>query len=92
MPIPCGNSFNSPEIVRGSRDWNVRWINCSFALAAGLSGPLLLILSCHCGSGRNCGGFYCYGTGGYLAAKSDAEHYVSERAQEQLEVREIPQC
>jgi hypothetical protein len=30
------------------------------------------------------------GLGGYLAARSDAEHYTSERTREQREVREIP--
>jgi len=30
------------------------------------------------------------GLGGYLAARSDVEHYASERAREQREVREIP--
>jgi len=32
----------------------------------------------------------CHGTGGYLAAKSDAEHYASERQREAREVQEIP--
>ncbi len=31
------------------------------------------------------------GLGGYLAAKSDAEHYQSERKREKLEVAQIPQ-
>src|SRR6266849_6515573 len=30
------------------------------------------------------------GLGGYLAARSDAEHYASERAREEVEIREIP--
>ena len=30
------------------------------------------------------------GLGGYLAARSDADHYASERLREQREVREIP--
>jgi len=29
------------------------------------------------------------GLNGYLAARSDAEHYASERAREELEVREV---
>jgi VIT1/CCC1 family predicted Fe2+/Mn2+ transporter len=32
------------------------------------------------------------GLGGYLAARSDAEHYASERRREQREVREKPQA
>jgi hypothetical protein len=33
-------------------------------------------------------GSIAMGLGGYLAAKSDAEHYASERAREEREVRE----
>jgi VIT1/CCC1 family predicted Fe2+/Mn2+ transporter len=32
------------------------------------------------------------GLGGYLAARSDAEHYASERLREQTEVRQIPEA
>ena len=32
------------------------------------------------------------GLGGYLAARSDAEHYASERRREQTEVRDIPEA
>ena len=35
-------------------------------------------------------GSIAMGLGGYLAAKSDAEHYASERVREQREVKEIP--
>jgi VIT1/CCC1 family predicted Fe2+/Mn2+ transporter len=37
-------------------------------------------------------GSIAMGLGGYLAAKSDAEHYTSERAREAREVREIPEA
>jgi vacuolar iron transporter family protein len=30
------------------------------------------------------------GLGGYLAASSDTEHYLTERAREEREVRDIP--
>jgi VIT1/CCC1 family predicted Fe2+/Mn2+ transporter len=35
-------------------------------------------------------GSIAMGLGGYLAARSDAEHYASERRREQAEVRDIP--
>jgi VIT1/CCC1 family predicted Fe2+/Mn2+ transporter len=35
-------------------------------------------------------GSIAMGLGGYLAARSDAEHYASERAREEMEVREKP--
>ncbi len=36
-------------------------------------------------------GSIAMGLGGYLAAKSDAEHYAREREREKLEVKEIPE-
>jgi VIT1/CCC1 family predicted Fe2+/Mn2+ transporter len=36
-------------------------------------------------------GSIAMGLGGYLAAKSDAEHYASERLREEREVEEIPE-
>jgi vacuolar iron transporter family protein len=35
-------------------------------------------------------GAIAMGLGGYLAASSDTEHYVTERAREEREVRDIP--
>ena len=62
-----------------------------FALAAGLSGTLqsssLIVVA---GLAEVVAGAIAMGLGGYLAARSDAEHYVSERAREQREVRDIP--
>jgi VIT1/CCC1 family predicted Fe2+/Mn2+ transporter len=62
-----------------------------FALAAGLSGAVnstgIIVTA---GLAEIAAGSIAMGLGGYLAAKSDAEHYVSERAREELEVREKP--
>ncbi len=81
------------DIVIGMSDG----LTVPFALAAGLSGGLagapnaskLVVLA---GLAEVAAGSVAMGLGGYLAAKGDAEHYVSERLREQREVREIPQA
>jgi VIT1/CCC1 family predicted Fe2+/Mn2+ transporter len=62
-----------------------------FALAAGLTGAIdttwIIVVA---GLAEIVAGSIAMGLGGYLAARSDVEHYASERAREQREVREIP--
>src|SRR5437660_4594693 len=63
-----------------------------FALAAGLSGAVdktSIILTA--GLAEIAAGSIAMGLGGYLAAKSDAEHYASEQRRELKEVVEIPE-
>jgi VIT1/CCC1 family predicted Fe2+/Mn2+ transporter len=63
-----------------------------FALAAGLSGAVAssgIVVTA--GLAEIAAGAIAMGLGGYLAAKSDAEHYVSEKRREQTEVAEIPE-
>src|SRR5689334_8902783 len=60
-----------------------------FALAAGLSGAVssaAIIVTA--GLAEIAAGSIAMGLGGYLAARSDAEHYASERQREQREVIE----
>jgi VIT1/CCC1 family predicted Fe2+/Mn2+ transporter len=62
-----------------------------FALAAGLTGVAAaskIIVTA--GLAEIAAGAIAMGLGGYLAAKSEAEHYASERKREGREVREIP--
>jgi VIT1/CCC1 family predicted Fe2+/Mn2+ transporter len=63
-----------------------------FALAAGLSGA---VDSSHivvtAGLAEIAAGSISMGLGGYLASRSDAEHYQSERGREIREVKEIPE-
>src|SRR5215207_7182026 len=62
-----------------------------FALAAGLSGAVagtMIIVTA--GLAEVAAGSIAMGLGGYLAARSDAEHYTSELARERLEIREKP--
>jgi len=60
-----------------------------FALAAGLSGAVasshIIVLA---GLAEIAAGSIAMGLGGYLAARGDAEHYVSERLREEREIVE----
>src|SRR5207248_764567 len=75
------------DIVIGMSDG----LTVPFALAAGLSGAVqqtrLIVIG---GLAEIAAGSIAMGLGGYLAARSDAEHYEQERLREQREVREIP--
>ncbi len=73
------------DIVIGMSDG----LTVPFALAAGLSGAVsstAIIVTA--GLAEIAAGSIAMGLGGYLAARSDAEHYASERRREQLEVKE----
>jgi VIT1/CCC1 family predicted Fe2+/Mn2+ transporter len=75
------------DVVIGMSDG----LTVPFALAAGLSGAVdstgIIITA---GLAEIAAGSIAMGLGGYLAARSDAEHYASERRREEKEVREIP--
>src|SRR5450755_3865055 len=75
------------DIVIGMSDG----LTVPFALAAGLSGAAQstsIVITA--GLAEIAAGSIAMGLGGYLAARSDAEHYESERRREQSEVRDIP--
>jgi VIT1/CCC1 family predicted Fe2+/Mn2+ transporter len=75
------------DIVIGMSDG----LTVPFALAAGLSGSVAATgLVVTAGFAEIAAGSLAMGLGGYLAAKSDAAHYVSEQAREQSEVRDKP--
>jgi vacuolar iron transporter family protein len=75
------------DVVIGMSDG----LTVPFALAAGLSGAVnstgIIVTA---GLAEIAAGSIAMGLGGYLAARSDAEHYASERRREQLEVSEKP--
>jgi VIT1/CCC1 family predicted Fe2+/Mn2+ transporter len=75
------------DVVIGMSDG----LTVPFALAAGLSGAVAstgIIVTA--GLAEIAAGSIAMGLGGYLAARSDAEHYASEREREHREVREKP--
>jgi vacuolar iron transporter family protein len=75
------------DIVIGMSDG----LTVPFALAAGLTGAVhttgIIVTA---GLAEIAAGSIAMGLGGYLAAKSDAEHYAKEREREKREVAEIP--
>lgn len=83
--------FTASAIVRDVVIGMSDGLTVPFALAAGLSGAVTssgIIVTA--GLAEIAAGSIAMGLGGYLAAKGDAEHYATERAREQLEVREKP--
>jgi VIT1/CCC1 family predicted Fe2+/Mn2+ transporter len=63
-----------------------------FALAAGLTGAVdSTTLVVTAGLAEIAAGSIAMGLGGYLAGKSDVEHYANERQREQLEIEEKPE-
>ena len=81
--------FTGSEIVRDIVIGMSDGLTVPFALAAGLSGAVdstSIIVTA--GLAEIAAGSIAMGLGGYMAAKSDAEHYVSERAREAAEVRD----
>src|SRR6476661_441165 len=84
--------FTSDETVRDIVIGMSDGLTVPFALAAGLSGAVSssnIVVTA--GLAEIAAGSIAMGLGGYLAAKSDAEHYASERQREVLEVREKPE-
>ncbi len=77
------------DLVLGMADG----LTVPFALAAGLTGAIdttwIIVVA---GLAEIGAGAIAMGLGGYLAARSDAEHYENERRREQREVREKPQA
>ncbi len=76
------------DIVIGMSDG----LTVPFALAAGLSGAVAsssLVVTA--GLAEIAAGSIAMGLGGYLAAKTDLEHYATERARELRETEHIPE-
>jgi VIT1/CCC1 family predicted Fe2+/Mn2+ transporter len=83
--------FTAGEVVRDVVIGMSDGLTVPFALAAGLSGAVdnshIVVVA---GLAEVAAGSIAMGLGGYLAARSDAEHYESERLRETREVEEIP--
>src|SRR5476649_863026 len=83
--------FTSGEAVRDIVIGMSDGLTVPFALAAGLTGA---VSSTHiivtAGLAEIAAGSIAMGLGGYLAARSDAEHYASERRREEEEIVTVP--
>src|SRR5947208_6385310 len=84
--------FTASEVVRYIVIGMSDGLTAPFALAAGLSGAVeatgIIITA---GLAEVAAGAIAMGLGGYLAARTDAEHFVSERAREERETEEMPE-
>src|SRR6476619_3118057 len=81
--------FESSDVVRDVVIGMADGLTVPFALAAGLSGAAAssgIVVTA--GIAEIAAGSIAMGLGGYLAARSDAEHYASERLREVREVAE----
>jgi VIT1/CCC1 family predicted Fe2+/Mn2+ transporter len=83
--------FTASDVVRDVVIGMSDGLTVPFALAAGLTGAIeqtgIIVTA---GLAEIAAGSIAMGLGGYLAAKSDAEHYAKEREREKREVAEIP--
>ncbi len=83
--------FTASDVVRDVVIGMADGLTVPFALAAGLSGAInqtgIIVTA---GLAEIAAGSIAMGLGGYMAAKSDAEHYAKEREREIREVAEIP--
>jgi VIT1/CCC1 family predicted Fe2+/Mn2+ transporter len=83
--------FTASEVVRDAVIGMADGLTVPFALAAGLTGAVnstdIIVTA---GLAEIAAGAIAMGLGGYMAAKSDAEHYAKEREREKREVAEIP--
>jgi predicted membrane protein (TIGR00267 family) len=84
--------FTASETVRDIVIGMSDGLTVPFALAAGLSGAVeasgIIVTA---GLAEVAAGAIAMGLGGYLAARTDAEHFVSERAREERETEEVPE-
>jgi len=84
--------FTGSETVRDVVIGMSDGLTVPFALAAGLSGAVsssgLVLVA---GLAEVAAGSIAMGLGGFLAARSDLETYLNERAREQREVLELPE-
>lgn len=94
MPVTVAHvekHFSAGEAVRDVVIGMADGLTVPFALAAGISGA---IAASHvvvtAGIAELAAGGIAMGVGGFLAARTDFEHYHSERAREERETHELP--
>jgi vacuolar iron transporter family protein len=85
--------FTASETVRDIVIGMSDGLTVPFALAAGLTGAVnVSTLIITAGLAEIAAGSIAMGLGGFLAARSDAEHYASELVREQREIIEKPEA
>ena len=94
MPISphIEKHFTATETIRDVVIGMSDGLTVPFALAAGLSGAVsqtrLIVIA---GLAEIAAGSIAMGLGGYLAARTDREHYHAEQEREYREIRELPE-
>src|SRR5580658_6449687 len=83
--------FRSSESVRDVVIGMADGLTVPFALAAGLTAVAASKVIVVAGLAEIAAGSIAMGLGGYLAARSDAEYYESERRREEAEIVERPE-
>jgi VIT1/CCC1 family predicted Fe2+/Mn2+ transporter len=86
--------FTGTEVIRDIVIGMADGLTVPFALAAGLSGAVTVDstgIIVTAGLAEVAAGSIAMGLGGYLAARSDAEHYENEQKREQTEVALVPE-
>ena len=84
--------FTGSLVVRDTVIGMSDGLTVPFALAAGLTGAVdSTALVVTAGLAEIVAGSIAMGLGGYLAGKSDVEHYATERQREQLEIEQKPE-
>ncbi|PVU85441.1 hypothetical protein BB560_001287 [Smittium megazygosporum] len=95
LEVPADHSEDhllNTEVLRDAIIGLADGLTVPFALAAGLSGlsdPKIVILA---GFAELIAGSISMGLGGYLAARSEIEHYDAEKEREEIEIVEFPQA
>ncbi|WP_028987781.1 VIT1/CCC1 transporter family protein [Thermicanus aegyptius] len=83
--------FLAPDLIRDIVIGMADGLTVPFALAAGLSGAVtsttLVVIA---GIAEIAAGSIAMGLGGYLAARTDREHYLTELERERREIIELP--
>jgi vacuolar iron transporter family protein len=93
MHMHVESHFEASDTVRDVVIGMADGLTVPFALAAGLTGTTaatskLVVIA---GLAEIAAGSIAMGLGGYLAARTDRDHYESERAREVRETEELPQ-
>src|SRR5664280_3770979 len=93
MPMHVESHFEASDTVRDIVIGMADGLTVPFALAAGLTGTVaatskLVVIA---GLAEIAAGSIAMGLGGYLAARTDRDHYRSEREREIRETVEVPE-
>src|SRR5581483_8544152 len=90
-PEHAEQHFTAGDMVRDVVVGMSDGLTVPFALAAGISGAIAqshLVVTA--GLAEIAAGSIAMGLGGYLAGRSEAEHYASERRREETEIKAVP--